>query len=218
MVKHMETASKYQVLDIGGGPDWNPNLGHGDWLINVMRNLRTTELARKNPKILYIVLDINIPRPETQILLKELPNLRFIEYKITESIALPFSDMSVERVEMNHMWTPLTARPSYEMGSEIKGILGARDYLHVLKESCRVLKLGGILSITEKEDGLKNIRYILSKNRDLDLDGMFMQELGLSMNPETQTLTEVTDPNRSQFTYLTLKQGVKVYCLELTKK
>lgn len=213
----MEKASKYQVLDIGGGPDWLPNHGHGDWLLESMRNLRAARLARENPNTTYIVLDQYIPGPETEVLLRELPNLHFVEHKIANLTHLPFPNNSVERVEMNHMWTPLTAIPTEPGENEIKGIPGAADYLQVLRESCRVLKTGGILSITEKEDRLNKVRIILSKNSDLDLDGIFMQELGLDMAFETHNLTQVTYSDRSQYTKYALEQGVKVYCLELKK-
>ncbi len=213
----METESKYQVLDIGGGPDWTPEYGHGAWLLRSMKDLRAAQLARENPNTTYIVLDQHIPEPEAEALMRELPNLHFVEHKMAKLASLPFPDASVKRVEMNHMWTPLTAMPTESIENEIKGIPGAADYLQVLKESCRVLKTGGTLSITEKEDRLQKIRRILSRNSYLDLDGIFMQELGLDMGSEIPNLTQVTSPDRSQFTKYALEQGVKVYCLELKK-
>lgn len=214
----MEIPSKARVLDIGGGPDWLPMYGHGDRLLDVMRNLHAAQLAQENPDIVYIVLDACIPRSEAKILSKELPNLYFVENRIVQPASLPFAAVSVERVEINHMWTPLTAVPTTTIEQEIKGIPGATDYLHVLKESCRILKSGGILSITEKEDRLKKARFILSRNSDLNLDGLFMQELGLDMDPGTQSLIKITNDSRSQFTNLAFKQGRTVYCLELIKK
>ncbi len=215
----MITPEKHYFVDVGGGLDWLPGHGHGDWLLKEMKKLRTAQLAQENPHINYIVLDMGIPYEEAHTIHEELPNLHFVVHKIAHPTSFPFADASVERVEINHMWTPLTATPSKPFNEDIKGILGATDYLYVLKESCRILKPDGILSITEKKDRLEKIRYILSKSYyDLDLDGMWMGELGLDTDPEKQVLTQVTNPNRSQYTNLAFIQKEDVYCLELRKK
>lgn len=215
----MENPEKHYMVDVGGGPDWWSLQGHGDWLLKEMKKLRTAQLAAENPHINYIVLDMGIPYLEAQTIHKELPNLHFVTHRIAQPSCIPFSDTSVERVEINHMWTPLTAIPSVVWNRDIKGISGATDYLYVLKQSCRILKSDGILSITEKKDRLQKIRYMLSKSfYDLDLDGMWMGELGLDYDPKKHVLTQITNPNRSMFTYLAFAQEEDVYCLELRKK
>lgn len=214
----METTRSYRILDIGGGPEWNKTFGHGKEWLEDMRKLRAARLAREHPDNIYIVLDLHIPRAEAAFVQHELPNLHFMECNVLKSTHLPFVDGSIERVEMNHMWTPLTAIPTKKQNLDYKGILGASDYIQVLREVCRVITPGGILSITEKEDRLWNVRYLLSDTSDLDLDGMFMQELGLDGNIKTHHLIKVTDPDRSEYTKLALEAAANVYTLELRKK
>lgn len=215
----MEKTERHRILDIGGGPDWQPWLDHPDWLPEAMANLRVAQLAREDSDGIYIVLDKDIPRPEAETLLSELPNLYFVESELTQASQLSFAGASVDRIEMNHMWTPLTDMPRLVERQEIKGLPGAIDYLHALEESCRILKPGGILSITEKEDRLDRVRSLLSRDSYLELDGFFMHQLGLDTDTGAISLTEVTDSNRSQYTGRAIEsQKKKVYCLELVKK
>jgi hypothetical protein len=205
----MNTPEKQLVVDVGGGPDRH---------LESMNTLRAVQLAQKNVQNRYIVLDGHIPHREASSLHGLFPNLHFVESKISTSGHIPFAGASVDGVEMNHMWTPLTAIPGVAVQEDIKGISGATDYVHVLRESCRILKSNGILSITEKEDRLQNIRSILSHDSYLDLDGMFMSDLGLDTDPKTQTITKITDANRSRYTQFAFKDGVAVYSLELRKR
>jgi hypothetical protein len=213
----MEILKNQYVLDVGGGPDWLPTHGHGQWVLDSMRNLRTAQLAWENPHTTYIVIDQHIPKPEASSIHELLPNLHFVEARIAQPTCLPFTDASVDRVEINHMWTPLTATPSVPSNLEPKGISGGTDYFYTLREACRVLKSKGVLSLTEKQDRLKKIRYLLSRDSYLNLDGVLLFNLGLDLHEETQVLTKITNPNRSEYTHRAFTQEVDVYSLELRK-
>lgn len=206
----METLKKHYVVDVGGGPDWLPTHGHGEWVLRSLRNIRAAKLAQENPHLNYIVIDHNIPHPEAKIIHNELPNLHFIRYKLEDATGIPLPNESVERVELNHMWTPLTFKLNCSQHGAVSGTTDQTDYLRTLEESCRILKSNGVLSLTEKADRLEKIRYFLTWS--------FISPLGLDTNPETQVLARITDPNRSDYTQLAFLQEENVYCLELRKK
>lgn len=213
----MEKSDKKIMLDIGGGPEWDPSHSHSEWLVQLMDRLRAVQLARQDPKGIYVVLDIRIPKKEAAALIKEIPNLHFVEYKIAQNGHLPFADESIQCVEINHMWTPLTTTPAKEAENDLKGIPGALAYLSILEEASRVLIPGGALSITEKDDRLKKVRKMLSNDGYLDLDGLFMDKLGLDTDPKTQSIQEVLDKERSNYTNHALTEGVRVFTLKLKK-
>lgn len=225
-------AYRYRFLDVGGGPGWSPASGHENELRRTMHNLRSAKLARENPKGRYIVFDRYIPRLEAKALSRELQNLYFIEGSIALDQYLPFPEASMDRVEMNFMWTPLASIqfPREEDFQEsLIGIPGDNRYLHALREACRVLKPGGTLSITEKKGRLDLIRRILSHDSYLDLDGMWMDELGLDRDSETHKITKIFEITRTQYAQRAMEQqreattqkefdSLTVCCLELKKK
>jgi len=206
----MGTLENRYVVDLGGGIDWLLGQGHGEWVLHDMRNIRAAKLARENPHLNYLVIDHNIPFAEAKIVHDELPNLHFIRSKLEDATGIPLSNESVERVEINHMWTPLTFTPGIRQQSDIERLSDTTNYLRTLKESCRILKSNGVLSLTEKADRLEKIRYFLTWS--------LISALGLNTNPETQVLAIITDPNRSDYTQLAFLQNVDVYCLELRKR
>jgi hypothetical protein len=214
----MNNQETHYVVGVGGGADWLPAHGHGERMLDSIRNVRAAKLAQHNPQFNYIILDVSIPRPEANKIHAALPNLHFVEHKIAHPVFFPFADASVDRVEINHMWTLLTARPTVAPYEDIKGISGAADYMHVLREASRVLKQNGVLSITEKEDRLNKIRAILSRDKYLDLNGMFMSQLSFEKDPEKQELTRITEPHRSYYSQLAFAHEDVVYCLDLRKK
>ena len=150
-----------------------------------------------------MVLDLNIPKPEAHTIHNEQQNVHFVEYNLSGAHPLPFSDVSMDSIEMNHIWTPLalgSAKTLTYYTPEDTSV-----YYNVLIEACRVLVPGGILSITEKEDRFFQVHSMVN-------GGILKHWLN------THSITEVTDPGRTEFTRLAIADGIKVYTLELKKE
>ncbi len=187
----MNNPEKRFIVDFGGGPDWQPGLGHGGPVMDSINNLRATKLAKENPTVNYVVLDMQIPRPEAQLFHKGYPNLHFIEHKMGQPVLFPFADNSVDRIEINHMWSALANEPE--------------EYVHALRESSRILKPRGVLAITEQRDNIGIICDVLHEHSFLDLD------------PTTQVTRPVTGPHRSYYSQLSFPNDV-LYSYSLKKK
>lgn len=226
----MET-DKYQFLDIGGGPNEEPWFNTPD-IDDVMSNLRAVQLARQNPNGEYTVLDAYFPPPSIETISSELPNVHFVTHILSPESSIPFGNGSMDRVEMNFVFTPLTDQ--LPINKQQYYLIGFNPelYIHALEEACRVLKSGGTLAITEKSERLNKIKGLLSRGRWFDLDGYLMAKLGLDTSFGGRMITEVTDPTRTLFTEIAIGQQrvaqeqddrkrateLKVFCLEIRKK
>src|SRR4030042_41599 len=104
-------SDKYRFLDIGGGGDWGGGIFYTPTLIEEIDNLRGVRLAEENPGNEYVIFDANIsiPRVAHRVAQKaqEIPNLHIVIGRIAITQYLPFKDVSMDRVEMSHMYTPL---------------------------------------------------------------------------------------------------------------
>lgn len=215
---------RYRFLDIGGGGDWGVGFSV-EAIAEDINNLRCVRLAKENPDIEYFIFDQYIP---TAIIAKNtqgISNLQFVKGHLGTNHNIPFSNASMDRVEMSHMYTPLTAKPQSTYLLEQDVTL----YLHPLAEACRVLKSGGTLVITEKQERLNRIRQLLSRDGRF-LDGFWMSELGLDTG--TNKLAKITDPNRTKYAKFSMKDqksfeergdrkhaaDYTVFSLELRKK
>ena len=198
---------KYCFLDIGGGSEWRPEVLSIKSIDNISEP-RAAKFARNNPNSECFIFDIYFPPQIAKQLTLEIPNLYLIQAKLEASTYIPFIQNSMDRVEMNHMFTPLSADIDL--------------YRKALWEASRVLKLGGILSLTEKKERIDNILKILMIQSG-QYDTPLIEMLGMSPD---YTITEVTDKNRTLFTSLAFDQrelestrsDYSVFTLEMKKR
>ena len=208
-----------------------------------MSNLRAVQLSKQNPQGEYIVFDRNIPHETSKQLSHDIPNLHFIQGILSPNLNIPFQDNSMDRVEMNFLYTPLTdpdgkgmpsrTNMSQQLGWNLFGTAYTELYVHTLEEACRALKPGGILAITEKQQRLNWIKRLLSRDSWLDLDGSLMNKLGLDTGPSPcYTTEEIIDPTTTYYTERAIQQremakkegdtkkesNLKVFRMEVRKK
>lgn len=186
----MSINEKYRFLDIGGGPDML-----GDF--ETMSNLRAVQLAKQNPQKEYIIFDIEVPQQAAKQLSHELSNLHFVQGKLDLRLKIPFEDDSVDEVEMNFMYTPLV----YGHNSRII-IKPELLYEHVFRDACRILKPGGTVTITEKEERLRHIEKILNNHGYMDMMLSPKETFGLTLT----TKYEITSPTFSGYAQSALEQ------------
>ena len=227
------SAEAFRFLDIGGGPDIfrDPE---------IMSDLRSVRLARENPQGEYIIFDFQIVPEQASALSSQIPNLHFIIGKIELARGLPLGDKSIDRVEMNFMWTPLTNSVLDKSEDESKkmhnSIVYGRPFIDLyeeaLREAVRVLKPGKTLAITEKHERMQRIRRLLSRDSWLDMDGFLISNLGLKYDWPNYKLVEMNDPNMTIYAQNAVNQReyakksgdtreaeeLLIYTLELYKK
>lgn len=223
-------SDKYRFLDIGGGADWGAWKNDDQSLKDTLLNLRAVRLAQGNPDNEYIVFDAYIPEAVIQNA-SEITNLHFVPGILDKHTPLPFGNASMDRVEMNHIYTPLTMEAEKDLW-DIPIVFSL--YLNALQEACLVLKPGGTLAITEKQVRLNQIERFLSDGRNTQVQaglytGRWMRWLGLDIFGQK---TRVTDPNRTFWTQKSIKdqkyyeelgdretaEDYAVYTLEFKKK
>jgi len=182
--------NRYRFLDIGGGAEWENNEINQVSLEDDINSLRAVKLAKENPDKEYIVFDQFIPTNPITRKANETPNLHFVK---GETEYLPFDDASIDRVEMNHMYAPLSMGEDKIRYSEVPD--DVTPYLNTLKEACRVLKPDGVLALTEKQERFHRIHRLLPSR---------MKRLGLNYKPQANKI--VTDPNRTIWTGIAMTQ------------
>ncbi len=216
--------NKYRFLDIGGGAELYPGSDF-QTLVNNTNNLRAVRLAGENSDKEYIIFDLYIPKITARQKARELPNLHFVVGQIAAGSHIPFADASMDRVEMNHMFTPLNIDPR----DGPKPLFRAEYpvlYDIALREASRVLKPGGVLSLTEKKERIDRILELLT--HEDHYDWMMMERLRLGRG--RYSLVEVTDKNRTLFTSVAFREKqlskehgygdpdeLTIFSLELTK-
>jgi SAM-dependent methyltransferase len=228
----MET-DRFHFLDIGGGPNedslWDRESPD---IESIMSNLRVVQLARQNPNGEYTVLDAYFPLRLIAKFSNQFPNVHFIQVELSPYSLIPLEGRSMDRVEMNFVFTPFTDQLPMVGSQHYSFGFNPQLYVHALEEACRVLKPGGTLAITEKRERLDKIKRLLSKDSWLDLDGYLMTTLGLDDTFGSWTESEVTNPTKTLFTEIAIEQQqtardegdekkvgkLRVFCLELRKK
>jgi tRNA G46 methylase TrmB len=188
----MSLNEKYRFLDIGGGPDMYDDF-------ETMSNLRAVQLAKQNPQKEYIVFDIEVPQQAAQQLSHDLSNLHFIQGKLDLSLKIPFEDNSIDEGEMNFMYTPLVYGHLFNNNKVIET---PKLYEHVFSEASRVLRPGGTLTITEKEERLRHIEKILTDQGNMDRQMSLRDRLGLTLINKS----EITSPAFSGYAQSALEQ------------
>jgi hypothetical protein len=202
-----KATSSHNILDIGGGNEWNPHPSDLQRLHETVAP-RAVSLAKRNPDNQYIIFDSSTPSLYATKISEELPNVHFVNGIILPENSLPFSSESFDYIEMNHMFTPIAWRIERSKNrSEMVDTYNYAAYFHVLKEASRVLKPRGKLAITEKYERLHRIFNLLSDNFD-DLDEEKYRELGFKYEA-VPIPKEVRNSKRSEFTQRAFKQAIE---------
>jgi SAM-dependent methyltransferase len=106
----------FSHLDIGGGPDIHPDSLERQSDVSPdelsferqqLLNLRATQLAQQHPSGNYMVYDPNLIMEVADEVTAEIPNLSFEKGQVDADNPLPFSDNSLDVVEVNHLFYPL---------------------------------------------------------------------------------------------------------------
>ncbi|MEK7594749.1 MAG: class I SAM-dependent methyltransferase [Patescibacteria group bacterium] len=101
------TQTNFTQLDIGGGPDADPNLTDTEYYKDQLGRAHSVLLAKSNPDGSYIVFDPVLEMEAAKQVEADTPNVAFIKGQVDKDHRLPFNDDSMDIIEVNHLVSPL---------------------------------------------------------------------------------------------------------------